>query len=117
MYSFIQNYPSKAKAKQNEYLKAVKKYLTMEKAKGDAALKKTQYNDRLKKEAENHKTKHKKAKQNKPVKSAKRLKIGDRVKMKGSKEIGDVIQIDGTSAKVVFGILTAKVKVADLTLV
>ena len=117
MYSFIQNYPSKAKAKQNEYLKEVKKYLTMEKAKGDAALKKTQYNDRLKKEAENHKTKHKKAKQNKPVKSAKRLKIGDRVKMKGSKEIGDVIQIDGTSAKVVFGILTAKVKVADLTLV
>lgn len=117
MYSFIQNYPSKAKAKQNEYLKAVKKYLTMEKAKGDAALKKTQYNDRLKKEAENHKTKHKKAKQNKPVKPAKRLKIGDRVKMKGSKEIGDVIQIDGTSAKVVFGILTAKVKVADLTLV
>jgi len=37
--------------------------------------------------------------------------------MKGSKEIGDVIQIDGTSVKVVFGILTAKVKVADLTLV
>jgi len=114
MHQFIQNYPSKAKGKQNEYLKEVKEYLTMEKAKGSEALKKVKYAERLKEEAQVNKSKQKNSKRKKPVKP---FKIGDRVKMKGSKEIGDVIQIDGTSAKVVFGILTAKVKVGDLTLV
>ena len=86
----------------------------MEKSKREAILKKDNATNQLKKAEQSNKVKSKKSKPLKPVKP---LKIGDRVRMKGSKEIGDVIQIDGKSAKVEFGILTAKVKVADLTLV
>ena len=114
MHHFIESYPSKAKEKQPEFLKEVKKYITMEKSKREAILKKDNATNQLKKAEQSNKVKSKKSKPLKPVKP---LKIGDRVRMKGSKEIGDVIQIDGKSAKVEFGILTAKVKVADLTLV
>lgn len=117
MHHFIESYPTKAKGKQNEFLKEVKKYITMEKAKREAALKKVNETNQLKKAEQNNKSKTKKSKPEKPKKSVKPLKVGDRVKMQGSKEIGDIIQIDGKTAKVEFGILTAKVKVGDLIVV
>jgi len=117
MHHFIESYPSKAKGKQPEFLKEVKKYITMEKAKREATLKKDNDAKRIKKGEQKNKAKENKKQQNKPKKPVKPLIIGDRVKMKGSKEIGEVIQIDGKSAKVVFGILTAKVKIGDLSAV
>lgn len=117
MHYFIQNFPAKTKGKQNEYLKEVKKYLTMEKSKGELALKKAKDTERLKKATQENKNKQKKSKQNKPKKVEKPIEVGFQVRLKSSKQLGEVIQIDGTSAKVVFGNLTAKVKVRDLIVI
>lgn len=117
MHQFIQNYPSKSKAKQNEYLKEVKKYLTMEKAKIALALKKVQDAERLKEEAQKNKAKQKKNKRNQPKKVEKPIEIGLRVKLKNGRQVGEVIQLDGQEATVVFGNLKAKVKARDLVVV
>jgi len=117
MYQFVQNYPSKAKTKQNEFLKGVKKYLTVEKSKLDAALKKVNDTKRLKNETQKTKLKENKRKKSQSKKVEKPVEVGFKVKLKNSKQVGEVIQIDGKDAKVVFGNLTAKVKVKELVIV
>jgi DNA mismatch repair protein MutS2 len=117
MHQFIQNYPTKAKAKQNEYLKTIKHYLTMEKAKLEDALRKPDAISPLKNEKQQSKAQQTKGKPIPPPKIEKPIKVGFKVKLKSSKQVGEVIQVDGTSAKVVFGNLTAKVKVKDLIVI
>ena len=117
MFQFIQGYPSKSKAKQIEYLKEVKKYLTMEKSKGEQALRKVQEAKRLKEKAQQNNSQSKKNKKIHPQKAVKQLEVGFRVKLKSSRQVGEVIQVDGQEAKVIFGNLTAKVKVKDLLII
>ena len=117
MHQFIQNYPTKAKAKQNEYLKEVKEYLTKEKSKLQSVLNKNNETKKLKRATQENKVKQNKPQQNIPKKIEKSIESGFKVKIKRSKKVGEVIQIDGKDAKVVFGNLTAKVKVKDLILV
>lgn len=117
MHHFIESYPSKAKGKQQEFLKEVKKYITMERAKREDALKKVNDANRIKKGEQQSKVKEKKSKQNKPPKVEKPIEVGFKVKLKSSKQVGEVISVDGAAAKVIFGNLTAKVKVKDLIVV
>ena len=115
MHQFIQNYPTKAKAKQTAYLKEVKEYLTKEKSKLQAVLNKHSETKKLKKAAQKNKLKQNKKVISKSIE--KPIEVGFKVKIKSSKQVGEVIQIDGKEAKVVFGNLTAKVKVKDLILI
>lgn len=114
MHHFIESYPSKAKGKQPAFLKEVKKYITIEKAKREAALKKLNEAKQLKDAAQKNKAKKQKKQSKKTKKPVKPIVVGLRVKLKTGKQVGEVVSIDGVTAKVVFGNLTAKVKVADL---
>jgi DNA mismatch repair protein MutS2 len=116
MHQFIQNYPTKAKAKQATYLKEVKDYLTKEKSKLQLVLNKDKESKKLKKATQDNKVKESRVQQNKPKKVEKLIEVGFKVKIKSSKQVGEVVQIDGKDAKVIFGNLTAKVKVNDLML-
>ena len=116
MHHFIESYPSKAKGKQPAFLKEVKKYITMEKSKREAVLKKQDEANKLKNAAQKSKDNQKK-KPNKPKKPAKPIEVGLKVKLKTGKQVGEVVSIDGTAAKVIFGHLTAKVKLKDLIVV
>lgn len=115
MSQFIQNYPSKSKAKQNELLKEVKKYITIEKSKIETALRKEQEAQKLK-EAQ---SKANQKKKRKPLnqKQEKPIAVGVRAKIKNTKQIGEVISIDGKEATVAFGNLRAKVKLVDLMVI
>lgn len=115
MSQFIQNYPSKTKGKQNEHLKEVKKYITIEKSKIDAALRKEQEAQRLK-EAQSKANKNKKRKRI-GVPKEKPVAIGVRAKIKNTKQVGEVISIDGKEATVAFGNLRAKVKLESLQVI
>lgn len=116
MSQFVQNYPSKSKPKQTEYLKEVKKYITIEKSKIEVANRKAQEAERLKLEAQKAKAPSKKQKRRKQV-VEKPILEGSKVKMKGSKQSGEVIKMDGNQATVAFGNLKAKVKVEQLVVV
>lgn len=115
MSQFIQNYPSKSKAKQNDLLKEVKKYITIEKSKIDAAIKKEQ--DALKLKEAQSKANQSKKRKRPQQKVEKPLKVGVRAKIKNTKQIGEVISIDGKEATVAFGNLRAKVKVESLIVI
>ena len=114
MSQFVQNYPSKSKAKQTEYLKEVKKYITIEKSKIDAAARKAQEEERLKAEQQKDKSLSKKKKRKKPVVTQKPIEEGSRVKLKNSRQTGEVMSIDGQEATVAFGNLKAKVSLSKL---
>ncbi|MDG1477526.1 MAG: DNA mismatch repair protein MutS [Vicingaceae bacterium] len=117
MHHFIESYPSKAKGKQPAFLKEVKKYITMEKSKREAALKKLNEANEVKKAAQKSKAKQQQNKPSKSKKPEKPIEVGLKVKLKTGKQVGEVISIDGNDAKVVFGNLTAKVKVKELRVV
>ena len=117
MSQFIQNYPSKSKAKQTEYLKELKKYVTIEKSKIETALKKSQEAARLKEAEQQQKSKGKKKQRNKVVQTQKPIVVGARVKLKSTRQAGDVLSLDGKEATVAFGNLKAKVSVEKLQVV
>lgn len=114
MSQFVQNYPSKSKAKQTAYLKEVKKYITIEKAKIEAAVKKAQEVERKKAEEQKAKSKIGKRPRNKKVVTKKPLIVGARVKLKNSRQSGEVMSIEANEATVAFGNLKAKVAVEKL---
>ncbi len=116
MSQFIQNYP-KSKSKQNEWLKEVKKYITIEKAKIEAAVRKVQEAQRLKDEAQKAKQNKKKGQTKQRTVAAKPVKVGVKVKLKNSRQVGEVLSMDDKEATVVFGNLKAKVKIDTLVAV
>ena len=117
MSQFIQNYPSKSKAKQTEYLKELKKYVVVEKSKIEMALRKTQEVQKLKEEAQKSKGNKPKRERLQPVKTEKPLLVGSRVKIKNTKQAGDVLSLDGKEATIAFGNLKAKVKLDKLIVI
>ena len=116
MSQFVQNYPSKSSPKQSEYLKEIKKYITIEKSKIEMASRKAQEAERLKLEAQNSKSPSKKQKRNKET-VAKPILEGSRVKMKGTKQSGEVLKIDGNQATIAFGNMKAIVKIDNLVVI
>lgn len=112
MSQFIQNFPTKSKKRQVDYLEELKKYLTIEKTKIELTLKKEQEVERKKQEA--HKAKQPKKRKEKPQPKAKPIAVGNKVKLKQGKQSGEVVSMDGKEATVVFGNLKAKVKLTDL---
>lgn len=117
MSQFIQNYPSKSKAKQTEYLKELKKYVVVEKSKIEMALRKTQEVQKLKEEAQKSKGNKPKQARLQPVKTEKPLLVGSRVKIKNTKQAGDILSLDGKEATIAFGNLKAKVKLEKLIVI
>ena len=117
MSQFIQTYPSKSKPKQTEHLKELKKYITIEKSKIEMALRKTQEAQKLKEAAENAKGNKQKRKRHVPAKTEKPLLVGSRVKIKNTKQAGDVLSVDGKEATIAFGNLKAKVKLEKLVVI
>lgn len=117
MSQFIQNYPSKSKLKQTKCLKELKKYITIEKSKIGMALLKTQEAQKLKEAAENAKGNKQKRERHVPVKTEKHLLVGSRVKIKNTKQAGDVLSLDGKEATIAFGHLKAKVKLEKLVVI
>ncbi len=117
MSQFIQNYPSKSKAKQTEYLKELKKYVVVEKSKIEMALRKTQEVKKLKEEAQKSKGNKPKQARLQPVKTEKPLLVGSRVKIKNTKQAGDILSLDGKEATIAFGNLKAKVKLEKLIVI
>jgi len=117
MSQFIQTYPSTSKPKQTEHLKELKKYITIEKSKIEMALRKTQEIQKLKEAAENAKGNKQKRKRPVPAKTEKPLLVGSRVKIKNTKQAGDVLSLDGKEATIAFGNLKAKVKLEKLVVV
>lgn len=117
MSQFIQNYPSKSKPKQTEYLKELKKYVTIEKSKIEMALRKSQEAQQLKDEAQKSKSHKPKKNRNKVVVTEKPLLVGSRVKIKNTKQGGDVLSVDGKEATIAFGNLKAKVKLEKLVVI
>ena len=117
MSQFIQNYPSKSKAKQTEYLKELKKYVVVEKSKIEMALRKTQEVQKLKEEAQKSKGNKPKQARLQPVNTEKPLLVGSRVKIKNTKQAGDILSLDGKEATIAFGNLKAKVKLEKLIVI
>jgi len=117
MSQFIQNYPSKSTVKQAEYLKDLKKYITIEKSKIEMALRKSQEVEKLKEAAEKQKGNKQKKARLKPIHTEKPLLVGSRVKIKNTKQAGDVLSLDLKEATVAFGNLKAKVKLDKLVVV
>lgn len=117
MSQFIQNYPSKSKAKQTEYLKELKKYVTIEKSKIETALRKTQEAARLKEAEQQQKTKGAKKQRNRVIQTQKPIIVGARVKLKSTRQTGDVLSLDSKEAIVAFGNLKAKVSLEKLEVV
>lgn len=115
MSQFIHDYPSKSKAKQTEYFKELKKYVTIEKSKIDTAIRKAQEAERAKQEKLQLKSKKQKRKQVEAPK--KPIEIGSTVKLKNSRQGGKVLAIDGKEVTVVFGNLKAKVKAEKLIVI
>ncbi|MEQ9352093.1 MAG: DNA mismatch repair protein MutS [Vicingaceae bacterium] len=113
MSQFIQHFPTRSKKKQAEHLEELKKYLVMENAKINLAAKKAKAEAQRKKAVQKNKaassTKSKKSENTKPV------IVGGRVRMKQSRQVGEVIKIEGKEATIVFGNLKAKVKMNQLT--
>ncbi|MFZ6051179.1 endonuclease MutS2 [Halocola ammonii] len=105
MDQFIQEYTKPGNTKQT--LTEVKKFLAMEKAKIEEEKKKA----RLKKQT----TKPKKAK--KREKNIAKIVVGSLVKLRDSKQTGEVIQLDGKSATVAFGNFKTKVETQKLIFV
>ncbi len=114
MSQFIQNYPSKSTSKQTEYLKDLKKYITIEKSKIEMALRKSQEVEKLKEAAGKQNGNKQKKARVKPVHTEKPLLVGSRVKIKNTKQAGDVLSFDNKEATVAFGNLKAKVKLEKL---
>ena len=114
MSQYIQNYPSKSTTKQTEYLKDLKKYITIEKSKIEMALRKSQEVEKLKEAAGKKKGNKQKKARLKQVHTEKPLLVGSRVKIKNTKQAGDVLSLDNKEATIAFGNLKAKVKLEKL---
>lgn len=116
MAQFIQEYPSGSKKKQLAYLNEVKKYLAMEKSKIEDAIKRSQEAAIKKEEAlkarQSKKRNSKSQKKDSP--KAKSIVVGGKAKLKQSRQIGEVISINGNEALIAFGNMKAKVKLRDL---
>lgn len=111
MYQFIQNYPSKSKTKQIEYLKEVKKYLVIEKTKKEEAARKAKEEAKKPKKVIAAKPKKKRPIQPpKPPAPPKPVVVGGKVRLKDGNQVGEVLEIVGEETKVMFGSLVAKVK-------
>ncbi|MBL4707278.1 MAG: hypothetical protein JKY48_02405 [Flavobacteriales bacterium] len=117
MSQFIQNYPSKSNVKQTEYLKELKKYVTIEKSKIETALRKSQEAESLKEAEQQQKVKGKKKQRNRVVETEMPIVVGARVKLKNSRQTGDVMSLAGKEATVAFGNLKAKVSIEKLQVV
>ncbi len=116
MLQFIQQMP-KSKSKQKDHWQLIKKYVTIEKAKLDEAIRKAQAEQRkqeAKQKAAQQKKKKKKANPQKQKVKPKPITVGQKAKLKNSKQVGEVIQIDGNQATVLFGVMKAKVKLSEL---
>lgn len=105
MEQFINDYIKPGNTKQT--LAEVKKFLSMEKAKIEEEHKK----ERLKKQSQ----KPKKIK--KRQKNIEQIKEGSLVKLRDSKQTGEVINLDGKQATVAFGVFKTKVDVSKLIFV
>lgn len=105
MQSFIDEFVSQ-KA-QKEVMREVKKYLSIERAKIDEAKKA----ERLKAKAAAKKNKGKKAK---PKANQDKIKVGSTVRLMKSKQVGQVIELDGKTAIVAFGNFKTSVDVGKL---
>jgi hypothetical protein len=120
MAQFIEEFPSASKKKQNEFLNEVKRYLAIEKSKIEARIKKAAEvakKKRLEAEKRNQASKPKKAKKAKSKAIEKPLEVGVRAKLQNSRQIGEVVKIEGEEVTVVFGQMKAKVKKSQLKVV
>jgi len=115
MAQFIEEFPSSSKKKQNEFLNEVKRYLAIEKSKIEARIKKAA-EEAKKKRMEAERKNQKQKKPNKGTKKAveKPLEIGSRAKLNNSRQVGEVVNIEGEEVTVVFGQIKAKVKRSQL---
>ena len=113
MSQFIQQFPTRSKKKQGEHLEEIKKYLLMESAKINLAARKAEAAEQ-KKEAVQKNKKLPKNKSEKPE-NTKPLLVGSRARLNQSKQVGEVLSIDGKEATIVFGNMKAKVKLEQLT--
>ncbi|MEQ8908718.1 MAG: DNA mismatch repair protein MutS [Vicingaceae bacterium] len=115
MFQFVQHLP-KGKAKQTEYFKEVKKYLAIEKSKLEQAAREAQEAQRREEEALQAKVKKKQKGKQKQQRKAepKPVVVGQKAKLKNSRQVGEVLSIDGKEATMVFGNMKAKVKLSEL---
>lgn len=114
MLQFIQQMP-KSKSKQKDHWQLIKKYVTIEKAKLDEAIRKAKEEQR-KQEAKQRAAvqKKKKKKRNQAKQVVRPIELGQKAKLKNGKQVGEVIQIEGNEATVLFGVMKAKVKLSEL---
>jgi len=120
MAHFIEEFPSASKKKQNEFLNEVKRYLAIEKSKIEARIKKAAEaakKKRLEAEKRNQARKPNKTKKAKPKQIEKPLELGVRAKLLNSRQIGEVVKIEGEEVTMVFGQMKAKVKRNQLKVV
>ena len=106
MSLFIQQFPTRSKNKQAEHLEEVKKYLLIESAKINLSAKKKQIVRQDKKLP--------KIKSSIP-KNLKPILVGSRASLKQSRQVGEVLSIDGKNVTIIFGNMKAKVKLEQLT--
>lgn len=120
MAQFIEEFPSNSKKKQTAFLEEVKRYLAIEKSKIEARIKKAAEaakKKRLEAEKRNQARKPRKARTAKQESKEKPLEIGVRAKLKNSRQIGEVVKIEGEEVTLVFGQMKAKVKKSQLKVI
>ena len=120
MAQFIEGFPTSSKKKQTDFINEVKRYLAIEKSKIEVSIKKAAEaakKKRLEAEKRNQKNKPKKNRIAKQKITEKPLAIGVRAKLKNSKQVGEVVKIEGEEITLVFGQMKAKVKRNQLRVV
>jgi DNA mismatch repair protein MutS2 len=109
MQAFIDQYAVKGKATQNkELLEEIRKYVAVEKTKIEEAKRA----EELKIKAAAKKQVKKKAKPEQDL-----IKVGSLVRLTGGKQSGTVIEIDGKTAVVAFGVFKTKAELNKLTFI
>jgi DNA mismatch repair protein MutS2 len=113
MDQFIADFKMSKKAKNQDLFNELKKYITIEKTKilesERKALEKEKALEMQRKAPKNRKYKAKATEH--PI------VVGSRVKLKSTKQIGDVLTLEGTEATVAFGVFKTKVSLGKLVLI
>lgn len=113
MDQFIADFKMKAKAKNQDLFEEIKKYITIEKTKLlEAEKKKLEKQRELERQRKAPKNRKYKAKP-----SVNPIVVGSRVKLKTTRQIGEVLAIEGKEATVAFGVFKTKVDLSKLVFI
>ncbi|MCB0802459.1 MAG: DNA mismatch repair protein MutS [Flavobacteriales bacterium] len=113
MEQFIASFEMKAKGKNQDLFAEIRKYISIEKTKILDA-------ERIRLEKEKELERQRKAPKNRKYKAKateQPIVIGSRVKLKTTKQIGEVLALEGEEATVAFGVFKTKVSLSKLVFI